>query len=163
MRHNQVVVIGSGDSSQDNNEAYEIGNYIAKKGWVLVSGGRGGIMESASKGAYEADGTVIGIIPDSDLHNSNKYCNIVIPTGIGHARNMVNVLSGDVIIAIGGKWGTLSEIAYAQIFNRAVILCAFTKGWSDVLSSSPDLQNNKLIYIANTIDEVFECLDRILS
>src|SRR3990172_3350952 len=130
MRKKQVVVIGSSDDTQNLGAAYSIGKFIAQKGWVLISGGRGGVMEAASRGAAEHGGTVIGILPGEELERSNKYCTIVIPTGIGYARNVINVLSADALVAVGGKAGTLSELAYAWIYGKPVICCAFAPGWS---------------------------------
>ena len=148
MRTKQIVVIGSSIDNEHNDQAYEIGKYIAGNGWILISGGRSGIMESVSKGAREENGIVIGILPDSSLETANPYCNIVIPTGMGYARNMINVLSGDVVIAIGGRAGTLSELAYAEIYNKPVILCAFAEGWSNKLSTQPMYAEGGNMYIA---------------
>lgn len=164
MRYRQAVVIGSSEEDLYRNEAFEIGRYIAKNGWVLISGGRGGIMEAASMGASQEKGIVIGIIPDSDPNSANKYCNVVVPTGIGYARNMINVLSGDVIIAIGGKSGTLSELAYAWLFKRPIILCAFAGGWSKRLSISPiDDRVGEALYVANSLEEVYKFIDEVLQ
>ncbi|MDY6935747.1 MAG: TIGR00725 family protein [Spirochaetota bacterium] len=164
-RYSQVVVIGSSDDNSYANEAYQIGKYIASKGWVLISGGRGGIMEAVSKGAREEGGIVIGIIPESDHESANKYCNIVIPTGIGYARNMINVLSGDAIISIGGKSGTLSELAYGWQFTKPIILCAFTGGWSERLSLTTSIDNRKrdLFHIAKNLSDVYMHLDNVLN
>jgi len=138
MRNRQIVVIGSSDDNTTYfNEAYEIGRFIAERGYTLITGGRGGIMEAVSKGAWEYNGNVIGILPDDDLNNSNAFCNTVIATGIGFARNSINILSADIVIAIGGKAGTLSELAYAWIYNKPVIYCTFTQGWS---REFPDLR-----------------------
>ncbi len=163
MRYKQVVVIGSGGDNSYDNEAEKIGRFIAQKGWVLISGGRGGIMEAASRGASAENGIIIGILPDSGTNSANKYCNIVIPTGIGYARNMTNVLSGDVIIAIGGKSGTLSELAYAWQFGKPIILCAFAEGWSERLSSTPIDDRGGEVYAAKKIEDVFEYLSKILE
>jgi uncharacterized protein (TIGR00725 family) len=164
MRYKQVVVIGSSDENNYTDTAYQIGLHIAKKGWVLISGGRGGIMEAASKGAIDGDGIAIGILPGASLDEANKYCNIIIPTGIGYARNMTNVLSGDVIVSIGGKSGTLSELAYAWQFGKPVILCKFSGGWSEKFSESRiDDREGSELYIADTLQEVFGYLDKLLD
>lgn len=164
MRYKQVVVIGSGDDAVNTSCAYAIGRYIAQRKWVLISGGRSGIMEAASRGAYEEKGIVVGILPNTEHDGSNEYCNIVIPTGIGFARNMINVLSGDVIVAIGGKSGTLSELAYSWHFYKPVILCSFTGGWSERLSGEAiDDRRSELFYTAVNLDEVYSHLDRILE
>lgn len=99
----QVAVIGSHDDSRFLNEAREIGRHIARRHWVLVCGGRGGIMEAASKGAAEEGGIVVGILPGNDFSDANPYLSAAVASGIGFARNSMNVLSGDVIVAIGGK------------------------------------------------------------
>ena len=130
MRKKQVVVIGSSDETGFNDEARAIGRFIADRGYGLITGGRGGIMEAASRGASERGGTVIGIVPGDGLDEANRFCSIVIPTGMGHARNAINVLAADVIVAIGGKAGTLSEIAYARIHCKPLICCVFGGGWS---------------------------------
>ncbi|HPJ39264.1 MAG TPA: TIGR00725 family protein [Spirochaetota bacterium] len=163
MRMRQVVVIGSGDDTANYNKAMAIGAFIAGKGWALVTGGRGGIMEAASRGAAEKKGIVIAILPDSSMESANPYCSIVIPTGIGYARNLVNVLSGDVIVAIGGKAGTLSELAYAWQFGKPVIACTFAEGWSRKLEDTPVDDRGGSIYFADSPEAVFRHLERILG
>ena len=163
MRNKQVVVIGSGDDDQHLDTAFEIGKYIAENKWVLITGGGGGIMEAASKGASVTGGIVVGILPDSDLSRSNEYCSIVIPSGIGYARNMTNILSGDVIVSINGKSGTLSELAYAWQFGKPVISCAFTGGWSSRIVPEPvDDRPGSKIFKADSLTEVFQYLYEIL-
>jgi len=111
MKGKQILVIGASDDVDYLDESYRIGRFIAMNGWVLMNGGRGGIMEAASRGACEAGGVVVGILPGSEFSEANRYCTVVIPTGIGLARNSINVLAADMIIAIGGKAGTFSELA----------------------------------------------------
>lgn len=130
MRKPQIVVIGSSDETGRSDEARAIGRFIAEKGCVLITGGRGGVMEAASRGAAERGGTVVGILPGDDPGGANPYCSVVIPTGIGFARNAVNVLAADLVVAIGGRSGTLSELAYARIYGKPVVCCAFAGGWS---------------------------------
>jgi hypothetical protein len=163
MKYRQITVIGSGDNNSHSSTAYEIGRYIAKNGWVLISGGKGGIMEAAAKGVYDGNGIAIGIIPDSDSGGANKYCSIVIPTGVGNARNMINILSGDAVIALCGGWGTLSEIAYSQIFEKPLILCEFTEGWGEILSGHCTNKFNKNIHIAEKLEDVFRILHEVLN
>lgn len=88
---------------------------------MVVTGGLGGVMEAASRGAVEAGGTVLGIAPGSDVGEANPYCTHVVASGIGHARNLSVVSSGEVVIAIGGEWGTLSEIGFARAIGRTVV------------------------------------------
>jgi uncharacterized protein (TIGR00725 family) len=87
----------------------------------LVCGGGGGVMEAASRAAAEAGGTVIGIVPGESPADANQHCTHVVATGIGHARNLAVVSSGEAVIAIGGEWGTLSEIGFARVIGHEVI------------------------------------------
>jgi len=121
-RRTQISVIGGARGEEDLLEqAEEVGRRIADAGAVLVCGGRTGVMEAASRGASEAGGTVLGVLPTTDPADANPYVTHVIATGIGHARNLAVVGSGDAVIAIGGEWGTLSEIAFARRLERPVI------------------------------------------
>jgi uncharacterized protein (TIGR00725 family) len=118
----QISVIGGAEGDPEVlGEAEVVGRGIAEAGAVLVCGGRTGVMEAASRGASEAGGTVIGVLPSTDSADANPYVTHVIATGIGHARNLAVVASGDAVIAIGGEWGTLSEIAFARRLERPVI------------------------------------------
>jgi len=116
-----VSVIG-GHECTDEIEAlsFDVGKVIAQSGHILVCGGLTGVMQHACRGAKSAGGTTIGILPSADKRDANPYVDIVIPTGIGLARNMIVVLSADVVVAIGGSYGTLSEIAYALQFQKRV-------------------------------------------
>jgi uncharacterized protein (TIGR00725 family) len=119
----QVAVSGGGsDPGPEALEAAEqVGRELAKAGVVLVCGGLGGVMEAASRGAAEAGGEVIGILPGEDPAEANQYCTRVVATGTGHARNLAVVASADAVIAIAGEWGTLSEIAFARRLGRPVV------------------------------------------
>ena len=102
-------------------DAEAVGRGIADAGAVLVSGGRTGVMEAASKGASEAGGTVVAVLPGVSPADANPYVNYAVATGIGQARNLAVVASGEAVIAVGGEWGTLSEIAYARKLGRSVV------------------------------------------
>jgi uncharacterized protein (TIGR00725 family) len=118
----QISVIGAGQGDEEMlDDAEEVGRGIAEAGAVLVCGGRTGVMEAASKGAAEAGGTVVGVIPTLSTDDANPYVTHAIATGIGEARNLAVVASGQAVIAIGGEWGTLSEIAYARKLGRPVV------------------------------------------
>ncbi len=118
----QIGVIGAVSCPvQIANIAEKVGQYIAQNNAVLVCGGMGGVMEAACRGAKDAGGTTIGILPTEDKNSANHYVDIVIPTDMGHARNIIIVRSSDVIIAISGGYGTLSEIAIAHRLNVPVI------------------------------------------
>ncbi len=94
---------------------------IAQNGYILVNGGMGGVMQASAKGAKAAGGLVIAITPGRSLKEGNNYSDIVIPTGLGHMRNSVVVLNSDILVAIDGSYGTLSEIAFAKIYKRVVL------------------------------------------
>ncbi|MBI5207972.1 MAG: TIGR00725 family protein [Candidatus Firestonebacteria bacterium] len=118
----QIGVIGASScSTLVSNIAEKVGEYIAKHKAVLVCGGMGGIMEAACRGAKKTGGITIGILPTDNIHGSNPYVDIKIPTDMGHARNIIVVHSSDAIIAISGGFGTLSEIAIALKLNIPVI------------------------------------------
>jgi uncharacterized protein (TIGR00725 family) len=116
-------VIGPGAAADEVTlrEAEAVGRGVAEAGAVLVCGGLGGVMEAASRGASEAGGTVLGVLPTVSVADANPYVTHVIATGIGEARNLAVVASGDAVIAVGGEWGTLSEIAYARKLGRPVV------------------------------------------
>jgi uncharacterized protein (TIGR00725 family) len=121
-RRRQVSVIGA--SAGDDEllaKAEAIGRGLAEAGLTIVCGGMGGVMEAASKGATEAGGEAIGILPYQSLDDGNQYLTHAIATGIGQARNLAVVASGEVVVAVGGSWGTLSEIGFARKLGRAVI------------------------------------------
>ncbi len=164
MRRAQVVVIGASDDTTHKEEAYRIGALVAERNCTLLTGGRGGIMEAASRGAAENGGEVIGIIPGESFSEANRYCTTVINTGIGYARNSINILSGDIIIAVGGKSGTLTELAYAWQFNKPVICCMFADGWSSRFPGiKVDDRPGSVIYEADSPDQVAVYLDEFLG
>jgi uncharacterized protein (TIGR00725 family) len=106
--------------------AYEVGAGLARAGFTVVTGGERGAMEAASRGAREAGGLAVGLLPGLDRTRANVYADVTLVTGIGHARNLAVVGSGDVVVAVGGEWGTLSEIGLAGVLGRPVVLLA---GW----------------------------------
>lgn len=117
-----IAVIGGAETSQKNLEiAEEVGALLAKNGAILITGGLGGVMEAASRGAKQAGGLVIGILPGTDKRLANEYVDIPIVTGMNQARNIIIARTCDCAIAIDGKYGTLSEIAYCLMFNVPVI------------------------------------------
>lgn len=117
-----IAVCGSGEPDPQNEKiAYELGALIAKKEAILICGGLLGIMNAAAKGAFEAGGVSIGILPGSSRDGASQYLTLSIPTGLGEARNSIIARSADVVIAIGGEFGTLSEIAFALKAGKPVI------------------------------------------
>lgn len=118
----QISVIGGAVGEPEIiRDAEAVGRGIADAGAVLVCGGRTGVMEAASKGASEAGGAVVGVLPSLSPADANPYVTYAVATGIGEARNLAVVASGDAVIAIGGEWGTLSEIAHARKLGRPVV------------------------------------------
>ena len=117
-----ISVVGESNSSPGAYKlAEEVGRLIAKAGAILVCGGLKGVMEAAAKGAKSAGGLTIGILPGSKHEEANPYIDIPIVTGLGYARNKIVVKTGQVIIAIGGKYGTLSEIGFALGYGIPVV------------------------------------------
>jgi uncharacterized protein (TIGR00725 family) len=118
----QISVIGGAEGEAEIiRDAEAVGRAIAEAGAVLVCGARTGVMEAASKGASEAGGVVLGVLPTVSPGDANEYVTYVVATGIGQARNLAVVASGDAVIAVGGEWGTLSEIAHARKLGRPVV------------------------------------------
>ena len=118
----QISVIGASEGEPEIlRDAEAVGRGIADAGAVLVCGGLTGVMEAASKGAADAGGTIVGILPTLSPADANPYVTHAVATGTGHARNLAVVASGEAVIAVGGEWGTLSEIAYARKLGRPVV------------------------------------------
>ena len=117
-----VSVIGSSSATEEEYEvAYQVGRELARRGIAVVCGGRTGVMEAVCRGAKEEGGLTIGIMPSYDGHEANPYVDIRINTGMSWNRNPIVVASGDMVVAIGGHWGTLSEIAYALILGKYIV------------------------------------------
>lgn len=117
----RVSVIGGGTiGDEDTGIAHRVGELLGERGHTLVCGGRTGVMEAACRGAKEAGGETIGILPSTDPNDANAYVDVPIATGIGNARNVLVALNGEGAIAIDGAYGTLSEIAHALDFGRPV-------------------------------------------
>jgi uncharacterized protein (TIGR00725 family) len=130
-----AVIGGSEVSPQIAGLAEEVGREIARRGAVLVCGGLGGVMEAACKGATEAGGLTIGILPGENRREANSYVQIPIVTGIGYARNVAVVKSSQAVIAIDGSYGTLTEIGYAL---QSAIPVIGLKTWSLALNGKAD-------------------------
>jgi uncharacterized protein (TIGR00725 family) len=121
----QVSVIGSG--AEHEQRAEEVGRLLAERGCTVVTGGLGEVMAGASRGAKAAGGTTIGILPGERRDDANEWVDHVVVTGIGHGRNLAVAASGEAVIAVGGSWGTLAEIAFARRLGRRVVILA--PGW----------------------------------
>ncbi|MBN2167668.1 MAG: TIGR00725 family protein [Actinobacteria bacterium] len=117
-----ISVVGASSCSEEVAAvASELGREIAARGHVLVCGGLAGVMEAVCRGANEAGGITVGILPDIDRGRANRWLTISIPTDMGHARNTLVALSGDAVIAVSGGYGTLSEISFGLKLGKPVI------------------------------------------
>ena len=136
--------------------AEKVGSLVAKKDGVIVCGGYGGVMEAACKGAKKENGITVGIMP-FDKDDANKFIDIAIPTSIGHVRNYLVSWTGDATIAIGGRWGTLSEIAFRMISEKPPILIKGTGGCVDEIINGKLMQDvESTYYVANSAEEAVE-------
>ncbi len=118
-------MIGSG--AEHEARAEEVGRLLAERGCAVVTGGLGEVMAAAMRGAKAAGGTTIGVLPGESRSAANEWCDHVVVTGIGHARNLAVVASGDAVIAVGGSFGTLAEIGFARVLGRRVVV--LEPGW----------------------------------
>src|SRR5437763_9170535 len=117
-----VAVVGAGRATPEQAQAAEdVGGALAARGAVVVCGGLGGVMEAACRGAKDAGGTTVGILPTFDRGDANAFVDVAIPTGLGEARNALVVRAADALVAVGGEYGTLSEIALALKGGKRVI------------------------------------------
>lgn len=142
-RRLQICVSGSARADAELAEMAEaVGRKIAEASAILVCGGKGGVMEAAARGAASAGGEVIGILPGTALEEANPEVTHVVATGIGNARNLAVVASADSVIAIGGEWGTLSEIAFARRLERSVItLESWSLSGRGAMADSPGIES----------------------
>lgn len=162
MRKIIVGVMGPGEQATaiDLQTAYELGKLVAQQGWVLLTGGRNvGVMDATSQGAKSANGLTIGILPGSHAGGVSAAVDIAIITGMGNARNNINVLSSDVVIACGVGTGTVSEIALAlKADKKAILLNQSRESRAFFKCLSP--QN---LYIVDTPSEAIETVAAILN
>jgi len=121
----QVAVIGSG--AEHEARAEEVGRLLAERGCSVVTGGLGSVMAAAARGAKSAGGVTIGVLPGESRRDANDWIDHAVVTGVGHARNLAVVASGDAVIAVGGRWGTLAEIGFARVLGRPVVI--LEPGW----------------------------------
>jgi uncharacterized protein (TIGR00725 family) len=128
MARVQVAVIGSGAEYEERAEA--VGRLLAERGCTVVTGGLGEVMAAAARGAKSAGGVTIGVVPGESRGQASEWVDHEVVTGVGHARNLAVVASGDAVIAVGGRWGTLAEIAFAHVLGRPVV----------ILEPGPDLE-----------------------
>jgi uncharacterized protein (TIGR00725 family) len=162
MRKVVIGVMGPGNeaTSKDLENAYELGQLIATAGWVLLTGGRKvGVMDAASRGASSVGGLTLGILPSNNAQALSDAVDIAIFTDMGHARNNINVLSSDVVIACGMGIGTASEVALALKNQKSVIL----------LTENPEAQqfftrlSPDKVWLANNPQETIQLVQRLIG
>ncbi|MBW1695943.1 MAG: TIGR00725 family protein [Deltaproteobacteria bacterium] len=155
-----IGVMGGGSvCAEDADNAYRLGRLIAKEGWILLNGGRkAGIMDASAKGAKDHGGLTIGILPDDTCHGASDYIDIPIITGMGNARNCINTLTSDVVVACPGGAGTLSEIALALKNNKPVILLNFPLN-----TAFERYRQQGLLFFSPTPEDCIEKIKAILS
>ncbi len=160
----QVLVIGSdGDHCPTSvyDAAREVGAQVASRGAVLVTGGLGGVMEAACKGAKEHGGTVVGIIPHEDMSYANPFCDIIIPTGVGFSRNYITAYSADSAIVVGGGAGTYVEACVAYQKGKPIVALTGTGGTADKIADSY-LDDRKTVKVLSASSPK-EAVDRALE
>jgi uncharacterized protein (TIGR00725 family) len=141
--------------------AYEVGREVARQGSVLVSGGLGGVMEASCKGAKEEGGLTVCIIPQEERVYANKYCDVVIPTGIGFMRDFVTAHSADAVIIVGGGIGTLIEVSVAYFDAKPIISLMGSGGTADKIAGT-FLDDRKIVEI-HSADSPQEAVNKALS
>jgi uncharacterized protein (TIGR00725 family) len=164
----QVLVIGSdGDHCPQTtyDAAKEVGAQIAARNAITVTGGLGGVMEAACRGAKEKGGMVVGIIPNEDMSYANPYCDVIIPTGIGFARNFITAYSADVAIVVGGGAGTYIEACVAYQKGKPIVALTGSGGTADKIADTflDDRKTVKVFSASNPIDAVDQALDHAMN
>lgn len=163
----QILVIGHnthGCTILHKDAAYAIGAAVAESGSVLITGGMGGVMEAASRGAHDAGGLCVGIIPQDDSAHANPYCDIVIPTGMGLTRDFLNALSADGIIIVGGGSGTLSEVCAAYMHKKPMVAIRNLGGSvAPYIDRYVDHRKNVKIIGADTPQEAVDAIIQLIA
>ena len=164
----QILVIGHNEnacSPEAEKIAYETGLEIAKSGAILVTGGLGGVMRAACHGAKDGGGMTVGIIPQNDPSFANEFCDIVIPSGMGLARDFLNALSGDGVIIVGGGSGTLSETCAAYMYKKPIAAIKNSGGIADRFADQylDHRENVKIVGVNSPKDAVKYILEKISS
>jgi uncharacterized protein (TIGR00725 family) len=157
-----IGIMGPGEnaSPEDNELAFDLGKTVAEHGWIVLTGGRSfGVMDAAMKGAHEANGLTIGVLPNDNGANASDNADIKILTGMGSGRNMINVLSSHIIVIIGMAAGTASEVALAIKANKKVILLNQDE---ITIRFFKNIGTYKVL-IANSIDETIAMIKDYLS
>jgi uncharacterized protein (TIGR00725 family) len=162
MAKSVIGIMGPGEnaSPEENEMAFELGRAVATKGWIVLTGGRSfGIMDAAMRGAHDANGLTIGILPNDNTANASDHADIKIMTGMGSARNMINILSSHIIVVIGMAAGTASEVALALKSNKKVILLHQDE---ITIRFFKNIGTYKVM-VASTVDETMKMINDYLS
>ena len=167
MRRTQILVIGHNDNGCTPHHidvSYKIGRLIAERGAVLVTGGMGGVMRAASRGAHDVGGLSVGIIPHRDPTMANEFCDIVIPTGIGLMRDFVNIHAADGVIIVGGGAGTLSEMCAAYMHDKPMVAVRDTGGMADRFAGEYiDHRQSGIVRTADTAEMAVDTIFDVIS
>lgn len=152
-----VAVVGPGEqaTADDCAAAREVGRLLAERGVVVLTGGLGGVMAAAADGATSAGGTAVGLLPGKDRGTANPHSTVAIPTGLGELRNAVLVRAADGVIAVGGSWGTLSEIALAE---RTGVPVVAINGWTVHAADGTEVPHQRATTAVEAVDWL---LDRL--
>jgi hypothetical protein len=163
----QILVVGyNSDSctSKAYDIAYKVGKEIARQGAILVTGGLGGVMEAACRGASEAGGIALGIVPYDESSKANKYCNIVVCSGVGYARNFITAYSADGAIIVGGGVGTLIEVGVVYMKKKPVVAILGSGGVADHYAGKylDDRKSVKILPSKNGKDAVLRIIRKLI-
>ncbi len=168
MRRKVVAVVGNSAASEAAYAlALELGRALVDAGYRVVTGGMTGVMEAASRGAHDSaaysEGSVLGIIPSADAERANPYVDIVIPSGLGYARNTLVVNTADAVVAVAGGAGTLNELAMAWQLDKPIVALEID-GWSQRLAGTRiDGREREEIFAAADVGAVMRHLARVLG
>lgn len=167
-KRRQILVIGNNENGctpELERLAYDVGVEIAKSDSVLITGGLGGVMKAASKGAHDTGGLTVGIIPQDNSSFANEYCDVVIPSGLGLSRDFLNALSADGVIVVGGGSGTLSEMCAAYMHKKPIVTLKNSGGTATKFADQylDHRQNVKIVGVDTPQDAVRYILSQITA
>lgn len=168
MKDRVYVLVAGSNGEHCSTRAYElarrVGRLLAERGCVTVTGGGGGVMEAACRGAKEADGLTVGILPGRDRRAANPFCDVVICTGLGWARNQINTLTADGVIVIEGGCGTLAELSYAYAEAKPIVALKGSGGIADEVAEKY-LDDRRIVKVhgADSPEEAVELLLRLIK
>ncbi len=158
----QIAVLGSDEgicTDEQYDTAFKVGELIAEKGHITLTGGGAGVMEAALKGAHENEGITVGIIPEKKMDKANHFCDVIIASGIGLARDEINIASSDGVILVGGGAGTMNEATFAYMFERPIVAVENSGGTAEkVAGEYLDERETEKILSASSAEEAVDIL-----